>query len=147
MGKSMFETLVGALVLMVAVTFVILSYTRSNVAAVQGYEVSARFSSIGGLKVGDDVRFSGIKVGTVTDQSLDPAYYDAVVRMSIESSIELPVDTQVKIASEGLLGGNYVSVLPGGEDDLIKPGGEIKYSQGHVDIIDLFVKFGPKGDS
>ncbi len=90
--------------LAVAVVFVTFAYTRSNVSVVSGYEVTARFSAIDGLKLGDDVRISGIKVSTVVDKVLDPECFQAIVHMSIKRSSELPEDTTTAVVTEGLLG-------------------------------------------
>ncbi|MCH7931212.1 MAG: outer membrane lipid asymmetry maintenance protein MlaD [Proteobacteria bacterium] len=141
MGRNLVETLIGAAVLVVAVVFIAYAYNRSNVATVEGYEVFARFSSVEGLKVGDDVRISGIKVGSIIDQSLDPGFFQAVVRMSIEPSVELPEDTTAAVTSEGLLGGKFLALDPGGADELIPPGGEIKITQSSINIEGLIGKF------
>ncbi len=109
-------------------------------SAVSGYEVTARFSAIDGLKLGDDVRISGITVGTVVDQVLDPEYFQAIVHMSIKQSIELPEDTTAAVVSEGLLGGKYVATQPGGTDALIPPGGEITMTQSSVNLEGLLGK-------
>ena len=115
MGRNLVETLIGAAVLVVAVVFIAYASNRSNVATVEGYEGFARFSSVEGLKVGDDVRISGIKVGSIIDQSLDPGFFQAVVRMSIEPSVELPEDITVAVTSEGLLGGKFIYGAGGGK--------------------------------
>ncbi len=81
--------------------------------AAPGYPIGAVFAKIGGLNVGSDVRINGIKVGTVTDRSLDSKTYDAVVTMSVEKSIHLPADTVAVVASEGPLGGKYIQLEPG----------------------------------
>ncbi len=109
-------------------------------SAVSGYEVTARFSAIDGLKLGDDVRLSGIKVGTVVDQVLDPEFFQAIVHMSIKQSIELPEDTTAAVVTEGLLGGKYVAIQPSGADALIPPGGEIKMTQSSVNLEGLLGK-------
>jgi phospholipid/cholesterol/gamma-HCH transport system substrate-binding protein len=91
--------------------------------------VTANFSSVGGLQNGSDVRISGVKVGSVTGQTLDPDTFLAVVRMNIDPAIRLPGDTVAVIASESLLGGRYMALEPGGAEELIEPGGRIEYTQ------------------
>ncbi len=125
MGRNAIETVMGAVVLMMAVMFMYFAYTTAEIRTVQGYNVSAAFYKIGGLNKGSDVRINGIKVGTVTKQSLDPETYDAVVSMSIKSNIKLPVDTTAAIASEGILGGKYVRLEPGTKKTYIADGGSI----------------------
>lgn len=140
MGKTLLETLIGAAVLVVAVIFAVFAYTRSGVGTVTGYEVTARFTAVDGLDVGDDVRISGIKVGSVLDQSLEPTFYQAVIRMSINSEVKLPKDTTAAIVSAGLLGGKYVALEPGGEEEMIKPGEEITLTQSSVNLEGLLGK-------
>ena len=125
MGRHAIETVMGAVVLAVAAMFIFFAYSTAEVKAVQGYEVSAAFYKIGGLNKGSDVRISGIKVGTVTEQRLDPTTFDAIVKMSISPDVKLPADTVASIASEGMLGGKYVRLEPGTEKTHIQSGGKI----------------------
>ena len=125
MRRNAIETVMGAVVLLVAGGFVFFAYDMAQVKAVEGYEVTALFYKIGGLNEGSDVRISGIKVGTVIDHELDSESYDARVRMTITREIKLPVDTVASIASEGLLGGKYVRLEPGTDKSYIKDGGTI----------------------
>ena len=125
MRRNAIETVMGAVVLLVAGVFVFFAYDMAQVKAVEGYEVTALFYKIGGLNEGSDVRISGIKVGTVIDHELDAESYDARVRMTIAREIKLPVDTVASIASEGLLGGKYVRLEPGTDKSYIKDGGTI----------------------
>lgn len=137
MGERLVETLIGVVVLIVAGAFFVYAYTRSTVRTTEGYDLRAHFGSVGGLAVGSDVRISGIKVGTVTREELDSKTYVAIVHMNVASHIRIPDDSAVRIAQEGLLGGNYLSIEPGGSDDMLKPGGEIAYTQGSVDLMSL----------
>ncbi len=125
MGKNAIETVMGAVVLMVAGMFLFFAYSSAEVKSVRGYEVSAAFYKIGGLNKGGDVRISGIMVGTVTEQGLDPDTFDAVIKMSILPNVKLPVDTVASIASEGMLGGKYVRLEPGNAKTYIEEGGAI----------------------
>ena len=125
MRRNAIETVMGAVVLLVAGVFVFFAYDMAQVKAVEGYEVTALFYKIGGLNEGSDVRISGIKVGTVIDHNLDAESFDARVRMSITREVKLPLDTVASIASEGLLGGKYVRLEPGTDKSFIKDGGTI----------------------
>ena len=140
MQRNVVETLIGAIVLGVAITFIFFAYNRAGVEDIAGYEVKARFTSVEGLKVGDDVRISGIKVGSVMAQTLDPEYFQAIVSMSIENSVELPEDTDAAIASEGLLGGKYIAVNPGGAEEMLGAGDEITLTQPSVNLETLLGK-------
>ncbi len=141
MGRNIVETIVGALVLLVAGVFVFYTFAKSDRSGPNGYEVSARFDRIDGLKRGADVTVSGVKVGSVTGFDLDHKTYQAVVRMMVSSSVSLPLDTNAKVVSESLLGGMVVILEPGGETKMIQPGGEIEKTQGAVPLSELIAKF------
>ncbi|MEQ9329693.1 MAG: MlaD family protein, partial [Rhodospirillales bacterium] len=105
MGRNLIESIMGAVVLVVAALFMIVAYNTVSFAPAKGYELTANFLKVGGLQRGHDVRIAGIKVGTVVDQSLDPDTYDAIIRININDTVRLPVDTEASIASLGLRGG------------------------------------------
>ena len=137
MQSNLVETLIGTLVVAVAAVFLFYGYTTSGTRSSAGYRVDAAFSSVDGLATGADVRLSGIKIGTVVRQSLDPETYQAVVTLDIAPSVKLPDDSSAKITSEGLLGGSYISVTPGGSEELLADGSEIMFTQGSVDLMSL----------
>ncbi|HAL84239.1 MAG: outer membrane lipid asymmetry maintenance protein MlaD [Rhodobiaceae bacterium] len=137
MKDNLVETLVGFGVIVVAAIFVFYGYSVTDSSNSDGYVVSAEFDRVDGLTIGSDVRMSGIKIGTVTALSLDPQSYAANVSIIIGSDIDLPDDTSAKITSEGLLGGNYISLSAGGSEDMLSGGDEILYTQGSVDLIGL----------
>jgi phospholipid/cholesterol/gamma-HCH transport system substrate-binding protein len=141
MNRGLLETLMGAVVLGVAALFFFYAYSASGVGKGGGYEVTARFGTVGPLKVGNDVRMSGIKVGVVSSQSLDPDTYLAEITLSIENGIQLPLDSSAAIANEGLLGGAYVDLVPGAEDEMLKPGERIELTQDAVDFVQLLSRF------
>ena len=125
MGRNAIETVMGAAVLLVAAVFVYFAYNTAQIKAVTGYEVSARFFKIGGLGKGSDVRISGIKVGTVISNTLDPVTFDAIVTMSLRPDIKLSTDTVATIASSGMLGDKYVMLLPDEGKEQLAVGGVI----------------------
>jgi phospholipid/cholesterol/gamma-HCH transport system substrate-binding protein len=131
------EALIGLAVLLVGGWFVAYFYTHTEGTQRDGYELVAKFPSASGIAVGSDVRVSGIKIGSVSEQSLDPQTYQAKLQLTIDKAVQLPIDTIAKISSEGLLGGNFVALSPGGEADYLKAGDEIEQTQGSVDLIDL----------
>jgi phospholipid/cholesterol/gamma-HCH transport system substrate-binding protein len=137
MSRNAVETVMGALVLVVAALFLFFAYTTSQVSAVRGYQVNAKFSNAGGLKNGGDVRISGIKVGSITAETLDPKTFQAIVQMSIDPSIKLSTDSVALITSTGLLGDNFISIEPGNEDDLIPAGGTITHTQAQMSLENL----------
>ena len=137
MRGTVVETLIGAVVLAVAAGFFFMAYSRTDLAPESGYEVSAKFDRVGGLTIGSDVRVSGIKVGSVLSQELDTDTFQAVLMLGIESGIELPDDSSAKIGQDGLLGGSFVDLEPGGSPDVLEDGGEIEFTQGSIDLIGL----------
>lgn len=141
MGNSAVETLLGAVVLVVAGMFLAFAYSTSSLHPVSGYEVTAKFERIDGVAVGSDVKLSGIKIGTVVDQRLDPDTFLAVVKLSIDSRLKLPVDSVAQVTSEGLLGSNFIALVPGGDDKTIPAGGEIQYTQPPINVIQLIGKY------
>lgn len=129
MRRHVIETVIGAVVIAVAVLFFVFAYQAADLDQVEGYSVTARFDRIDGITPGSDVRISGVRIGSVTTIDLDPVTYLAVVQMSIRPGIELPLDTVAVIASESLLGGRYMALEPGAEFDMIEPGGLIEFTQ------------------
>ncbi len=141
MSRSLVETLLGAVVLAVAIGFIVFAYTRSGVATVSGYEVSAAFSRVDGITNGSDVRIGGIKVGSVIGRELEPETYRAVLRMSIDETVALPTDSTAAVVSEGLIGGKFIDLQPGAEEELIADGGRIHYTQSTLLLEELIGKF------
>ncbi len=141
MGKNLVETLMGAVVLVVAGMFLMFAYTTADIRPVRGYSLTAKFERIDGVRLGTDVKLSGIKVGSIVGQSLDPETYQAVLTLTVESGIKLPIDTVAQISSEGLLGGNFVQLVPGAEDKMLAAGGQIKYTQAPVNLVQMLGKF------
>jgi phospholipid/cholesterol/gamma-HCH transport system substrate-binding protein len=137
MNRNAIETLVGAVVLVVAAAFLFFAYTTTQVHAVTGYELNAQFDRVEGLRDGGDVKISGIKVGTIESQTLDPKTFFANVRISIDPAIKLPVDSVATVASSGLLGDKYLSIEPGNEDQIIPSGGRIVHTQGGMSLESL----------
>ena len=145
MGAKQLETLLGAVVVLVAALFVTFVFSVSDTGSVNGYELVARFDSVEGLDVGSDVRLGGIKVGQVVSQELDPVTYLAVVRIGISEGIRLPIDSSLQVTSEGLFGGRYMAIVPGADDALLQPGDEIRYTQSAVNIEQLLGRFATGG--
>jgi phospholipid/cholesterol/gamma-HCH transport system substrate-binding protein len=135
------EVLAGLLVLLVAAGFLAYALATSGAGRVAGYRLSAEFDRIDGLTVGSDVRMAGVKVGSVTGTSIDPKTYLAVVDFTVQNDIQLPTDSSASIASQSLLGGVYLSLVPGGSEQMIASGGRVTITQGSVSLEDLLGKF------
>lgn len=137
------EIATGALILLVAAAFFVFAIGQSgrSLSTNGGMTLTARFDRIDGLAPGADVRIGGVKVGTVVDQQLDPKTYLAVLRLSLQPGIELPTDSSAEITSEGLLGGKYVALVPGGAPDMLQDGGTITITQSSVSLEALLGRF------
>ncbi len=142
MKNSLVETLVGAAVIVLAAGFFTFAYTTGDVGkGAGGYTVIAEFENAAGISTGSDVRMSGVKIGIVLAQDLDPASYQAVLKLSVDPKIKLPADSTAKITSEGILGGNFVALEVGGSETMIKDGGKIENTQGSIDLFGLIGQF------
>ncbi len=136
------EALVGLIVAIVAIGFVVLAYGRTQAGASSGgYVLTARFPNVAGVSAGTDVRVAGIKVGRVVSQSLDPGSYQAVLNLSIDKALKLPTDSSAAITTEGLLGGTFIALTPGGETVMLKAGEEITETSGATDLMALIGGF------
>ena len=137
------EVLVGAGVLAAAIAFVIYAGQISGFAnaSASSYPLNASFRSLEGVGVGSEVRLAGVKVGTVSDVTLNAETYRADTVMSLQSGVEIPDDSAIVISSEGLLGGNFVEIVPGGSPFYYEPGSTVEDTQGAVSLISLLLKF------
>lgn len=147
MTSKSVETIIGAIVIAVAIGFLWFAYTSTNEVSHSGYEVSATFSSVDGLAPGTDVRLSGIKIGTVSALRLNPKTYQAIAVLSINNDVPLPDDSSIKITSSGILGSSYLSVTPGGSDKMLAAGGRIVNTQGSIDLMSLIGRMITSGGS
>jgi len=141
MSRNVIETVMGAVVLVIAAVFLFFAYSTSQVRAVSGYEVTANFDRIEGIREGGDVRISGIKVGSIVSETLDPTNFLAVVKLTVDPVVKLPTDTVAEILSSGLLGDKYLALVPGAADDMIKPGGVIKFTQSPMSLENLIGQY------
>ncbi|WP_293905178.1 outer membrane lipid asymmetry maintenance protein MlaD [Phenylobacterium sp.] len=138
MREQWAETGMGLLVLVLAAGFLVYSLSVGGVGRKAGaYDLTARFGEAGALAPGATVTVAGVKVGTVSQITLDPKTYLAVARLSLDPTVKLPSDSTAKITSDSLLGGAHVAIAPGGASDDLKPGGEIENTQGAVDLFSL----------
>lgn len=142
MREDRTETIVGAAVLAVAAGFGLYAAQAAGLGAGgQGYDLTASFRSAEGIVTGTDVRLAGVKIGQVTAMNLNPDTYRADVTLSFADGVAIPNDSAVAIASEGVLGGNFVEIVPGGSLDNFAPGDEIEDTQGAISLISLLLKF------
>jgi phospholipid/cholesterol/gamma-HCH transport system substrate-binding protein len=135
------EVLTGAAVLLVAVGFLVFAVAHSGRTPARGYELHAQFDHVDGLSVGADVRIAGVKVGSVLQMGIDPQTYLANVTFSVRDTIKLPKDTGAEVTSEGLLGGKFLNLSPGGDTAELPVGGTITITQSSISLEQLLGKF------
>lgn len=136
------EALIGLLVVIIAVWFVFYAWGRTGGGnAVGGITVDAQFQNASGVKVGTDVRVAGLKIGSVTAQTLDPKTYMADVTLALDPATKIPSDSSAAITSEGILGGTYIALVPGGDPTPLKTGDVIVDTQGSLDLNSLIGQF------
>lgn len=137
------EVIVGSFVIGLAAWFLIYAagFIGSGATGAGGTTLFASFRSANGISVGTDVRIAGVKVGTVTDVTLDAKDFRATTEISLNRSYDIPDDSAILVSSEGLLGGNYIEILPGGSAFNFEDGGRFEDTQGAVSLINLLMKF------
>ena len=136
MRESLFETLVGLVVVAVAGIFLVFSLQqRSEAAPRDSYTLTAKFNRVDGISTGSDVRLAGVKVGTVSNINLDPKSYKAVVSFTVKKGIQVPDDSTARVLSDGLLGASYLGIMVGGSFDFIPEGGQVEFTRGSVDLL------------
>jgi len=106
------------------------------------YHLTARFTNVGGLKVGSPVSMAGVTIGRVESIDVDPNDYKAVVRLRIQQKYsKIPNDSDVAIFTAGLLGGQYIGFGPGGSETYFKDGDRIEMTQSAIVLENLISKF------
>lgn len=137
MLKKPVETIMGLVVLLIALLFLAFAYNVSDLQVVKGYTLSAEFMKVGGLSTGSDVRINGIKVGTVTSQNLNNDDYTVKVTFSISSDVRLPKDSTVSIVSDGLMGDKFVKIEPGKSKEFLEDGDSFAKTKDFKTIEDM----------
>ena len=141
MPRRLPELFTGFAVIAAAVWFLIYAMAGAGKINTGGYPLVARFSSIGGLAIGADVKIGGVVVGHVASETLDPNTYAAIVRLSVNNNVQVPEDSSASVASDGLLGNSYIAIGPGGSNTMLKPGQSFQVTQSAINIEDLLGKF------
>ena len=145
MRYGLVEILLGAVVLITAISFLIVGMQSVNNQK-DGYNISLIFGSTAGLKNGDDVKISGINVGKITKLELDQEDYNAKIDITINKDIKIPDDSSAKIASSSLLGGNFLDIVPGSSEQNLKPSDIIYDTTDPVSFTDMLGKAIFSGD-
>ncbi len=142
MAENTSEVIAGAAVLAAAVGFLVYAGQSTGFTGnAASYPLVASFRSVDGVTVGTDVRLAGVKVGTVTALELNPNTFFADATISVRNDVFIPDDSTILVSSEGLLGGSFIELQPGGSLESLGPGDEIEDTQGAVSVIALLMKF------
>ena len=143
MAENTSEVVVGGLVLVIAAGFLFYAANATGLTgSVSGRdEYRASFRSVDGVSVGTDVRVAGVKVGSVVSIALNPQTFYADATITVDRGIALPDDSALLVSSEGLLGGNFLELVPGGSATNLEPGAEIEDTQGSVNLLTLLSRF------
>lgn len=136
------ELVVGTAVLAVAAAFLLWSTGALDRGQGGGsYALTASFPNVDGVETGTEIRMAGVRIGRVGAVRLNPKTYFADAELRVPEDIVLPTDSAAIIQSDGLLGGSYIELRPGGAAETLKPGDEIEDVQGSVSLLALMMKF------
>ena len=143
MKSDIFEFIVGLGVIIIAGWFILSVVSKSdklsNISETTNYIAS--FNDVSGISVGSNIKLAGVTVGKVLELKLDEINYTAEMVLGINRKIKIPNDSEIIITSEGLLGGNYVSISPGGSDIFIKANEKFSFTQSSLSLNNLIQKF------
>ena len=140
------EFAVGAFLLLALASLLVLAFASTNrqfgFGGGGGYELTARFSNLGQLRLQAPVKIGGVVVGRVEKVELDPVKFDSIVTLAIDGRYrDLPADSSAGILTSGLLGESFIGLQPGGDPEPLRPGDEIAYTQPAIDLIQLVGKY------
>lgn len=144
MERTTLDLWVGIFVVAGIAALVMLAMKVGNLGTYnmsETYQVHAYFSNIGGLKPKASIKSAGVLVGRVTGITLDTQRYEADVVMSLDKRYQFPRDTFADILTSGLLGEQYIGLIPGGDNEMLHNGEQIKKTQSAVVLEDLIGKF------
>ena len=143
MKVNFLDAFLGLLVLLTAALFLFYIYISIDTKLFKGdgFHLHARFDNIDGIVTGSKVKLSGVNIGTVKSISLEPESFYAYITMNFDKEFNFPDDTEASVQLEGLLGGSYISILPGGSDVILLNNQEILYTQGSKSLLNLMLKF------
>jgi phospholipid/cholesterol/gamma-HCH transport system substrate-binding protein len=143
MKKMNLEMIVGLFLLVGFACFSYLAIKMGDIKIFNNetYDVTARFTSISGLKQGSVVELAGVNVGRVSRIELDPADYEAVVHLDVDKSVKLQDDAIASVRTAGIIGDKYIKLTPGGSDILLGAGDEIEETESSISLEELVSKY------
>ncbi len=148
MKVNFLDAFLGLVIILITSLFVLYVYITVDTKLFKAgdFLLDARFENIDGIVVGSKVKLSGVDIGQVKNISLDPESFYALVTMGFDKEFSFPDDTEASVQLEGLLGGSYISILPGGSDVILSNKQEILYTQGSTSLLNLMLKFANTGN-
>ena len=143
MKVNFLDAFLGIFVLLVTGLFLFYIYVTIDTKLFKndGFQLRARFDNIDGIVAGSKVKMSGVNIGSVKSISLEQETFYALITMNFDKEFDFPDDTEASVQLEGLLGGSYISILPGGSDVTLLNDQEILYTQGSTSLLNLMLKF------
>lgn len=132
--------LVGGLVVILVALYMAYGYAVEQKSASDTYTIDARFRTVDGVEIGTPVSLAGIHIGSVVDMQIEPDTFAAKLTLSVQNDFEVPIDSVAMIVSDGLVGGKYIKIAPGGELDMLVDGDEFEYVQDAVVMEKLLAK-------
>jgi phospholipid/cholesterol/gamma-HCH transport system substrate-binding protein len=137
------ETIVGAGVIVFCIILITFVYSKGFLNSSTGdvYILNASFDRVDGINIGSEVSVSGVKVGEVRSKKLDNTNYSAILQISLQKDLLLPIDTSAEIVSSSLMGDKYIALVPGAETEFFKDGDVIEFTQSSISIEGLITKF------
>jgi phospholipid/cholesterol/gamma-HCH transport system substrate-binding protein len=137
------EMVVGVFLLAGFISFSWLAVKMGDINPFENetYPVTARFTSISGLKEGSTIELAGVIVGKVNSIELDTGDYEAVVHLDIDKTVELQDDSIASIRTSGIIGDKYIKLTPGGSDIILEAGDEIDETEPAISLEELISKY------
>ena len=139
--RGVAEVATGAIIIVLALGFLGYALINTGRDKTGGLHFTAQFDNIGGITSGADVRVAGVKVGNVSDVTIDPQTFQAILGLTVRPDLKLPTDTSAVVSTGGLLGGTFITLSPGGAAGDLADGGTIKLTQSATNLEDLLGKF------
>lgn len=135
---------VGIFIIASFTALTVLAFKVSNIeeyATAENYDLLAHFDNIGGLKIRSPIKVGGVVVGRIKDIQLDDDLLPEVTMSIYGKFKKFPTETSASILTAGLLGEQYISLNPGGNEEILKPGDEIDDTQSAIILEDLIGQF------
>jgi len=143
MNKITIELVTGIFVLIgiACFTWLAVSVAGATFTDQPGYTLTARFTSISGLREGAIIEGAGVRIGTVSGITFDPDSFEAVVQLRINEGVPIQEDAIAAVRTQGIIGEKYVNIIPGGFDDLLTEGMEMYETESAISLEDLVSRY------